>query len=153
MKNFGILLILIAIVLFLYAFSMDVTVDVGDGTRVNNIGLMSEQQNYVVMAGFLLIAGILCTRKSGRKKSESDVKKINSTEDVTILRECDGGHCLDEGEIKSLAVYLLNKHPKLSTSDILLVNMPLIEKISRNLPKELSRQFKADLQRFLCEYS
>ncbi len=153
MKNIGFLLILIAIILCLYAFSMDVTVDVGDGTRVNNIGLMSEQQNYVVMAGFLLIAGILCARKGGNKIPDPNVRKLISIEDLRVYREIDGEILLDEEEIKSFAIYLLNKHPKLSSSNIMLVSIPLIDRISADLPKDLSRRFKAELQRFLSEYS
>lgn len=43
MKTSGQLLSLIGIVLAIYSlFFMDVSVDVGDGTRVNNIGLMAQ---------------------------------------------------------------------------------------------------------------
>lgn len=31
----------------IFTIFMDVTVDVGDGTRVNNIGLMAQQQNFL----------------------------------------------------------------------------------------------------------
>jgi hypothetical protein len=51
MKSSGQLLSLAGIILAVYSlFFMDVSVEVGDGTRVNNIGLMAQQQNYLLVA-------------------------------------------------------------------------------------------------------
>lgn len=85
MKTSGQLLSLIGIVLAIYSlFFMDVSVDVGDGTRVNNIGLMAQQQNYLLVAVVLFLAGIFIsfTRKS-KKSPEVDFSKIEflSSED------------------------------------------------------------------------
>lgn len=79
MKTSGQLLSLIGIVLAIYSlFFMDVSVDVGDGTRVNNIGLMAQQQNYLLVAVVLFLAGIFIsfTRKS-KKPPEVDFLRLN----------------------------------------------------------------------------
>ncbi|ENR8651008.1 zinc ribbon domain-containing protein [Klebsiella pneumoniae] len=38
---------------------MDVTVATSGGYRVNNLGLMSSRQNYMIFGGFVAIAGII----------------------------------------------------------------------------------------------
>ncbi len=56
MKSSGQLLSLAGIILAVYSlFFMDVSVEVGDGTRVNNIGLMAQQQNYLLVAVVLFL--------------------------------------------------------------------------------------------------
>lgn len=69
MKTSGQLLSLIGIVLAIYSlFFMDVSVDVGDGTRVNNIGLMAQQQNYLLVAVVLFLAGVFISFTRKNKK-------------------------------------------------------------------------------------
>ncbi|HCB9343238.1 TPA: zinc ribbon domain-containing protein [Klebsiella pneumoniae] len=38
---------------------MDVTVATDDGYRVNNLGLISSRQNYMIFGGFVTIAGVI----------------------------------------------------------------------------------------------
>jgi hypothetical protein len=68
MKNWGFFLIIISIVLGYIAFTMDTSVEIGGTyeygtyipkTRINNIGLMSQQTNLLIGAGISFISGIL----------------------------------------------------------------------------------------------
>lgn len=59
MKIIGYIAIAIGIIFAVSALFMDVTVAAGDGYRVNNLGLMSSRQNYMIFGGFVAIAGII----------------------------------------------------------------------------------------------
>ena len=59
MKIIGYIAIAIGIIFAVSALFMDVTVVAGDGYRVNNLGLMSSRQNYMIFGGFVAIAGII----------------------------------------------------------------------------------------------
>lgn len=60
MKATGIVLLVIAAIAFLVAFTMDTTVatDFG-GRRVHNIGLMNDRQNIIIVAGVLAVIGAI----------------------------------------------------------------------------------------------
>ncbi|HEO1539376.1 TPA: zinc ribbon domain-containing protein [Klebsiella aerogenes] len=54
---------------------MDVTVATSGGYRVNNLGLMSSRQNYMIFGGFIAIAGIIIALVGDKLKgSETSVK-------------------------------------------------------------------------------
>ena len=55
--QFGKWVIGAGVLLLVYALSMDVSVSSGFG-RVNNIGLMNDRQNYLIIAGIMILAGI-----------------------------------------------------------------------------------------------
>lgn len=59
MKILGFIAIVIGVIFAVSALFMDVTVASGDGYRVNNLGLMSSRQNYMIFGGFVAIAGII----------------------------------------------------------------------------------------------
>lgn len=61
MKIIGYIAIAIGIIFAVSALFMDVTVAAGDGYRVNNLGLMSSRQNYMIFGGFVAIAGLIIT--------------------------------------------------------------------------------------------
>ena len=58
MKGWGQLALIAGIVGLVLAFAMDTSVSTGFG-RVNNIGLMKDQQNYIMIAGLLIVAGLV----------------------------------------------------------------------------------------------
>lgn len=58
MKFGGAICFVLGIILIGYALTMDVSVSTGYG-RVNNLGLMAERQNYLIIGGFLFLAGII----------------------------------------------------------------------------------------------
>lgn len=58
MKGLGIFVLVLGVLVVLGAMIMDVSVPSGLG-RVNNIGLMSERQNYTIIGAVLSIAGLL----------------------------------------------------------------------------------------------
>lgn len=62
--NWGGLLLLIAVAGGGTALFMDTSVETGFGSRVNNLGLMKDQQNYLMVCGVMAIIGtILIVRR------------------------------------------------------------------------------------------
>jgi len=151
MKSSGQLLSLVGVVLAVYSlFFMDVSVDVGDGSRVNNLGLMAQQQNYLLIAIVLFLAGIFISF-SGKKRSlpEVDFTKIESCSANYFISSKDGEPCLNILAVDNLALIFLKKHGSSSVNDILLMNMPLIDRLERDLPDSLRKDFVSTLKRRL----
>ncbi|HGY1521120.1 zinc ribbon domain-containing protein [Klebsiella aerogenes] len=59
MKIIGYIAIAIGVIFAISALFMDVTVATSGGYRVNNLGLMSSRQNYMIFGGFVAIAGVI----------------------------------------------------------------------------------------------
>lgn len=59
MKTFGWAVLALGIVWTLVALNMDVTVAIGHGEVVNNIGLMASRQNHIIIGVFIGISGLL----------------------------------------------------------------------------------------------
>ena len=151
MKISGQLLSLVGVILAIYSlFFMDVSVDVGDGTRVNNIGLMSQQKNYLLIAIVLFLAGIFISF-AGRNKSLPDVDftKIESCSADDFISLKDGEPYLNVLAIDNLALMFLRKHGSSSVNDILFMNMPLIDRLEQGLPESVRKDFKSTLRRRL----
>nr|HCF8281804.1 zinc ribbon domain-containing protein [Klebsiella variicola subsp. variicola] len=54
---------------------MDVTVATSGGYRVNNLGLMSSRQNYMIFGGFVAIAGIIIALVGDKLKASGTSAK------------------------------------------------------------------------------
>ncbi|EKT4380665.1 TPA: zinc ribbon domain-containing protein [Klebsiella pneumoniae] len=54
---------------------MDVTVATSGGYRVNNLGLMSSRQNYMIFGGFVAIAGIIIALVGDKLKASGTLVK------------------------------------------------------------------------------
>ncbi|EOV6093240.1 zinc ribbon domain-containing protein [Klebsiella aerogenes] len=75
MKIIGYIAIAIGVIFAVSALFMDVTVATSGGYRVNNLGLMSSRQNYMIFGGFVAIAGIIIALVGDKLKgSETSVK-------------------------------------------------------------------------------
>ena len=81
MKSLGVLILLIGIVGLVAAFGMDTSVDTGFG-RVNNLGLMKDQQNYITVAALLVLIGIVLMVASSRSEQTS------ATDSTKICPQC-----------------------------------------------------------------
>jgi len=75
MRALGVISLAVGALMLLGALVMDVSVPSGLG-RVNNIGLMAERQNYIIIGGILLIAGLIVftlgRRQPAQGQSELD---------------------------------------------------------------------------------
>lgn len=58
MRTLGMFLLIISVTIVIYALNMDVTVSTAY-SRVNNIGLMSSRQTYLIIAGALFIGSFI----------------------------------------------------------------------------------------------
>lgn len=155
MKNAGWLLSISGVILALYAlFFMDVSVPVGDGTRVNNIGLLAQQQNLIVIAGVLFIAGVLISALKKRKDvPDIDYSQINNITGEYFLQEAGDGQHLDLNSIDKLSLMLLKKHGRSSVNEILFMNGPTLDRMEGNLPENLRKEFRRKLMERLKENS
>ncbi|MBS0853104.1 hypothetical protein [Leclercia pneumoniae] len=84
MKALGILLLVVGIVVLAVSLSMDTSIEIGYGQRINNLGLMRDQQNYLIVGAVIFLAGALMA-VMGRKNDTHDsiqcpfcAEKINS---------------------------------------------------------------------------
>lgn len=72
MRGCGLLILACGVVGIILAMNMDVSVVSGFG-RVNNIGLMSERQNYTIIAGFIALGGLLIALMSKKAQIQTGV--------------------------------------------------------------------------------
>lgn len=75
MKGFGWVLLIIGIIVAFASFNMDISVATSYGGRVNNIGLMSDRQNYILISCFVIFCGLIMVIFSGRKSIDSEQVK------------------------------------------------------------------------------
>jgi hypothetical protein len=66
-RGFGVCVLVAGLLLLVGAMSMDVSVSTGMG-RVNNLGLMSERQNFTIVGGMIALAGLLMLLLGGKKE-------------------------------------------------------------------------------------
>lgn len=152
MKNIGVLLVLAGVALCCYALLMDVSVPVGIGTRrVNNLGLMADRQNYILISAVLFIGGILLIRKRS-VKSDVTVKQYDMTSLQNDNFTNEDGE-INNAEVDSFAKFLLKKHKKSSVADIMLMNSPVIDKITNNMHGDNVKNFRKQLEKNLKEHS
>lgn len=59
MKPLSLFLCAIGIIGIIFAILMDTSVATYGGDRIHNIGLISDQQNYVIVSGILLLVGVI----------------------------------------------------------------------------------------------
>jgi uncharacterized membrane protein len=86
MRGFGILALIVGLIAVIGAMAMDVSVSTGMGGRVNNIGLMAQQQNYLIIGALIALAGLLMTIFVGKKQLSSE--QIASIMDAKDSRPC-----------------------------------------------------------------
>lgn len=78
MKNWGLALILVGIISCILSLSMDTSVSTSSGSRVNNIGLMNDQQNYLIFSGLISVIGVLLFIFGPNSTNKYDVYLQNS---------------------------------------------------------------------------
>lgn len=147
MKNAGWVLSLLGVLIAVYAFFfMDVSVALPDGTRVNNIGLLSLQQNLIIVSAVLFIGGAIVGAITGRKQLP-DIKYKEPNEFVpdSFLILNGGERVLNKSAIDEFSIVLLKKHGRSSISDIMLINGPYIDKVVNSLPDDLKKEFRREL--------
>jgi hypothetical protein len=67
LRTFGIVTSVIAGVLIILALAMDTSVSTPAGQRVHNIGLLNQQQNFLMLGAVLAVVGVILI-VSGRRK-------------------------------------------------------------------------------------
>lgn len=92
-KIIGYIAIAIGIIFAVSALFMDVTVVAGDGYRVNNLGLMSSRQNYMIFGGFVAIAGIIITLVGEKFKPSANSVKCPYCAELISAEAVKCKHC------------------------------------------------------------
>ncbi|WP_262362834.1 hypothetical protein [Klebsiella pneumoniae] len=95
MKIIGYLAIVIGVIFAVSALFMDVTVATSGGYRVNNLGLMSSRQNYMIFGGFVAIAGIIIALVGDKLKAKS----VRNFSQMPLLRRINK---FRSGEVQAL---------------------------------------------------
>lgn len=85
MRSAGGLILIVGIMCLFGALGMDTSVPSGSG-RVNNLGLMNDQQNYILIASVMLIAGLIMMLISGG--SADEVAGTRSSEHSKNCPQC-----------------------------------------------------------------
>lgn len=86
MRGFGILAIIVGVIVVFGAMAMDVSVSTGMGGRVNNIGLMAQQQNFIIVGGLITLGGILLMLFGSKKQVSA--QQMVSTWEAKDSRPC-----------------------------------------------------------------
>ena len=78
MKGWGVTILVGGSILLLISLGMDTSVETGGSFgRVNNIGLMKDQQNYVLISCVMILAGLVMTL-SGRRSNETSGQSFSA---------------------------------------------------------------------------
>ncbi|ELY4544125.1 zinc ribbon domain-containing protein [Cronobacter sakazakii] len=75
MKYLGWTVLLVGVLWAVVALNMDVSVETGYGTRVNNIGLMAARQNHIIIGAFITLCGLLMAIFGNRKDDSGPLVK------------------------------------------------------------------------------
>jgi hypothetical protein len=87
MKVFGVLILLAGVVGLLAALGMDTSVDTGFG-RVNNLGLMKDQQNYIMVSALMVLVGIVTMLASRSRRSSYTTLEAVAGDVTKTCPEC-----------------------------------------------------------------
>lgn len=145
MKQIGVIGLIIGICLFFVGFSMDTSVDSGTSFgRVNNIGLMKDQQNIIIFSGFLAVISTLILVFSGGEKASSKSQAVSKQ--ISGSRKCP--FCAEFVKIEAVICRFCQK--ELPESPKNLLNIKCKKDISPDEQNEIMEKFgiKYDGEKF-----
>lgn len=83
-RVFGVVLLLLGIVILFCSLAMDTSVMTEYGSRVNNFGLMRDQQNYLIVGAVVSLVGVLMALLCNKSDSTNEVKCPFCAEKISI---------------------------------------------------------------------
>lgn len=78
MRGLGLILTVVGVIALIVAYMMDTTMATAEGARVSSVTLMADRQLYTLIAGIVLVAGVLLVLFTGKnllgKNADDDQK-------------------------------------------------------------------------------
>lgn len=127
MRILGYLAILIGVIFAVFALFMDVTVATDDGYRVNNLGLISSRQNYMIFGGFVTIAGVIIALVGEKFKPSANSVKCPYCAELISAEAVKCKHC---GSDVTLSKIIANTDNTGASDRLADVNVKLIAGIA-----------------------
>lgn len=179
MKYVGWGVLIVGLIWVIVALNMDVSVVTQYGGRVNNIGLMASRQNHIIIGGFIALCGVLMAifgRSNAQTSSMvkcpmcaeliqpeavkckhcgSDVKPqrpaVQANEPFTgeLVKTGQNGAELDNDAVLALAARYSARHPNLTVGEIMMTNLPEINRYKTWMSASLGKQFEVALENAL----
>lgn len=180
MKVFGVFILIIGVIVVFLSLSMDTSVATTYGGRVNNLGLMRDQQNYLIFGSVCFLGGLLalifgkpqsstkseiecpfcaekillqakiCKHCGNEIKKSHASEKIDTQEGYQFLRYENNILTLNKLDVKKFSEELSSKMPGQSANDIIQANLTEIQSIKSNMPEDYAIEFTEILVFFLA---
>ena len=113
MRTFGIILAVLGVLGAIGAMMMDVSVETAYGT-VNNIGLISQRQNYLIVSAVAVVVGALMAIFSGRHAVAS-AGVVDPFDEIEMATKADRKrYAIDLGVTRIEGIYLYAGEPRAS---------------------------------------
>lgn len=150
MRGFGIIVAIGGVIGLMFALAMDTSVSTGYGS-VNNIGLMADRQNYMVISGIAIIAGILLALFGPETTPVEASHASGETPVVVPDRACP--HCAEiiKAEARKCRYCGSEVEPTATKCDWCVQSAPAPHKPCSHFSPDERTQALADVQNLICK--
>ncbi|HDI3035680.1 zinc ribbon domain-containing protein [Cronobacter sp. EKM101R] len=170
MKYLGWTVLLVGVLWAVVALNMDVSVETGYGTRVNNIGLMAARQNHIIIGAFITLCGLLMAIFGGRKDDSGPLVKCPFCAELVKSEAVKCKHCgsdlmptqgekgdlwipylyfssawgetsVNRGAVADLVCYLLSANSNMQRKEIIEKYQQRIDTLAKGMPPAVRSSF------------
>lgn len=176
MKKIGCFILSLGVVFLLLSINMDTTVTMINGSKINNIGLISSKQNYILVSLFMILLGLIVALYGKSNRFNRQVKKcpfcaedinldaikckhcgsdlgvtldsetLSAIESGIIVDSSDGKKIINSEYIDKIANEFKSQMPTSKVATIMITFMPKINQLKSNYPLQMRDEFEAQLE-------